>query len=79
MVAQAFWTSTSTMALRVTFLRLDLDPRVATSQTVATPYLRDVRTVKEQDQSVARDSEAKAIALTFSAVEHGCRGRHRRQ
>jgi hypothetical protein len=43
-VSQAFSTSTSRMALRETFLRVDLEPSVATSQTVATPYLRLVRT-----------------------------------
>ena len=43
-VSHAFCTSTSRMALRETFLSVDLEPRVATSQTVATPYLRLVRT-----------------------------------
>jgi len=44
MVSHAFCTSTSRMALRETRLCVDLARRVATSQTVATPYLRDVRT-----------------------------------
>ncbi len=43
-VSHAFCTSTSRMALRETCLCVDLEPRVATSQTVATPYLREVRT-----------------------------------
>jgi hypothetical protein len=61
MVRHAFGTSTSKMAFRLILLELDLEPSVATSlplssvmtrkrkvrayQTVATPYLRDVRTV----------------------------------
>lgn len=43
-VSHAFATSTLRMAFRVTFFSEDFAPRVATSQTVATPYLREVRT-----------------------------------
>lgn len=43
-VSHAFCTSTSRMALRDTRLSVDFEPSVATSQTVATPYLRLVRT-----------------------------------
>lgn len=60
-VSQALGTLTSRIAFLLTFLRLDLEPRVATNlhglalletvretvityQTVATPYLREVRT-----------------------------------
>lgn len=47
-VSHAFCTSTSRMALRETRFSVDLEPSVATSHTVATPYLRLVRTVDGQ-------------------------------
>lgn len=46
MVSQALRTLTSRMALRVTRLSVDLEPNVATSHIVATPYLRSVRTTE---------------------------------
>lgn len=60
-MSHAPWTSTSNIALRVTFRSADREPRVATSlpwsmrsiisegwayQTVATPCFRDVRTAR---------------------------------
>ena len=45
------------MALRETFLSVDLEPSVATSQTVATPYLREVKTIEMVSRRVLTRSE----------------------
>jgi len=58
--------------LRETRLWVDLEPRVATSQTVATPYLREVRTGRGASVLTVREE---GLGVRGSRERDGCEAR----